>query len=175
MKAKARGGTEKPFKHSGHGSRALFRETEEISDMRLAANLIATLSLALLAACASVSVPESAPTRDTGLIDLGGEWAWQAEAVVQQIALDKNGNGTYAWQNGRIVTTSVSDGRWEGTWHQQGNDRDGGFEILLSGDAMEGEGSWWYTRIGPRHLPPREQGGSFRLKRLSSVAAQPRP
>jgi hypothetical protein len=143
--------------------------------VRLAVNVLAILSAVLLAACASVSVPESAPTRDTGLINLGGEWEWQEEAVVQRISLDKNGNGTYVWQDGRIVTISVSDGRWEGMWYQQGNDRDGGFEVLLSGDAMEGEGSWWYTRIGSRHLPPRAQGGSFRLKRVASLAAQPRP
>jgi hypothetical protein len=107
--------------------------------------------------------------------DLSGEWEWRDEATVQRLVLDKNGNGTYPWQNGRIVTTSVADGRWEGIWSQEGNDREGGFEVLITPNESDAEGSWWYTRIGARKIPAREQGGKFLFRRVPSVAAQPRP
>jgi hypothetical protein len=108
-----------------------------------------------------------------GQIDLRGEWEFQDEGAAQRVALDEKGNGSYTWQNGHIVTTSVSGGRWEGIWYQEGNDREGGFEVLLSDDGGEAEGTWWYTRIGTRNIPPREQGGSFRFKRLSPATLRP--
>ena len=133
------------------------------------------MSTALIAGCASVRdpAPGAVPTLDRSA--LGGEWEWRDDATVQRIVLDKNGNGTYSLQDGHIVTTSVADGQWKGIWSQEGNDREGGFEVQFTSNGSDAEGNWWYTRIGPRHLPPREQGGSFRLKRLSPAAAQARP
>jgi hypothetical protein len=124
-------------------------------------------------ACTSVGVPTpgTSPTLDQS--NLGGEWEWRDDATVQRIVLDKNGNGTYQWQNGRIVTTSVTDGRWEGIWSQEGNDREGGFEVLLTPNGSDAEGRWWYTRIGAHTIPAREQGGDFQMRWLSSVVAQP--
>ena len=142
--------------------------------MRLSTFAVGILSAVLAASCTSVRVPAppSAPTiRDQ--IDLSGEWEFQDEGAAQRVALDERGNGRYAWQNGHIVTTSVSGGRWEGNWYQEGNDREGGFEVLLSGDGGEANGTWWYTRIGTRNIPPREQGGSFRLKRLAPATLRP--
>ena len=130
---------------------------------------------ALMSACASVKAPAPGAPPSLDRTDLSGEWEWRDDATVQRIVLDKNGNGTYSWQNGRIVTTSVADGRWEGVWSQEGNDREGRFEVLITPNGTDAEGSWWYTRIGERTISTREQGGNFRLKRLSSMASQPGP
>ena len=142
--------------------------------MRFSILLVGILSAALSASCTSVRVPaptSAPPTIDQ--IDLGGEWEFQDEGAAQRVALDEKGNGSYTWQKGHIVTTSVSGGRWEGIWYQEGNDREGGFEVLLSDDRREAEGTWWYTRIGTRNIPPREQGRSFRFKRVSPTALRP--
>ena len=143
----------------------------DLSLMRMLFLLGVLFSTALMSACVSVKAPAPAPSPGLDRSDLGGEWEWQDDATVQRIALDKNGNGAYKWQDGHIVTTSIADGRWEGIWHQEGNDREGGFEVLLGGTATEAEGTWWYTRIGSRVIPAREQGGSFRMKRVSAATA----
>jgi hypothetical protein len=103
--------------------------------------------------------------------DLSGEWHYQEDLGGTQISLDKNGNGTYPWQKGHIITTSVSGVLWQGIWIQEGNDREGNFEVTLSSDGTEAEGTWWYTRIGTVHIPARQQGGNCRLERLSQQAA----
>ncbi|HKW86786.1 MAG TPA: hypothetical protein VJM82_06930, partial [Nitrospiraceae bacterium] len=54
------------------------------------------------------------------------------------------------------------------TWRQTGNDREGGFEVLLSEDGTDAKGIWWYTRVGDRNnIPPREHGGTYVWKRLT--------
>ena len=133
------------------------------------------MSTALITACAPVRppAPDTSPPLDRS--NLGGEWEWRDDATIQRIVLDKNGNGTYPWQNGRIVTTSVADGRWEGIWSQEGNDREGGFEVLLTPNGSDAEGTWWYTRIGTRTIPAREQGARFQMRRLSAETARPAP
>jgi hypothetical protein len=136
--------------------------------MRLSIFMTVMFSTALLLACAEVRPPERVPAPPMEAIDLSGEWEFQEEGTAQRVVLDKKGNGTYAWQNGRIITQSVSEGRWEGMWYQEGNDREGGFDLLLSDDAREAKGSWWYTRIGTRVIPPGVQGGNFRFSRISS-------
>jgi len=138
--------------------------------MRMPFLLGVLFSTVLMSACAPVRAPE--PVDRT---DLSGQWEWRDDATVQRIVLDKNGNGDYPWQNGHIVTTGLSDGRWEGIWSQEGNDREGGFEVLLGGDGIEAEGTWWYTRIGSRIIPAREQGGNFRMKRVSAATTSSRP
>src|SRR6266568_2837235 len=78
----------------------------------------------------------------TQTVDLSGNWEIQEEERSYVATLDANGNGTYTWQNGQITTTSFADGRLQGTWQQPGNDREGGFEILLSADRTRAEGKW---------------------------------
>lgn len=80
------------------------------------------------------------------------------------LTLDQFGNGNYGWKEGRFVTTSVTDGYWSGTWHQPGNDREGGFELRLSENMKEATGRWWYTRIGA-NKSPQNAGGIFTLSR----------
>jgi hypothetical protein len=100
--------------------------------------------------------------------DLSGEWDIQEEDKSYKATLDRDGNGTYTWQNGKITTTGVADQKWQGTWYQSGNDREGAFEVLLSEDGTQARGVWWYTRVGDRKdIPARQWGGRYLLKRLT--------
>ena len=130
----------------------------------------------------SLSGPRSAPVTpqlvaDAGVIrspiaDLSGEWeVLEVEDDKRYKAtLDKTGNGPYTQQGGRFTTTKCVDRLWQGTWHQPGNDREGGFELLLSEDGTQAKGVWWYTRVGThKNIPPREHGGSYQWKRLTPV------
>lgn len=85
--------------------------------------------------------------------------------------LDAQGNGPYTWQGGQIVTTHYDGHRWQGTWKQTGNDREGAFEVLLTEDGTEARGIWWYVRVGTRgNIPPRQHGGSYLWKRRPAAA-----
>ncbi|MFQ5991412.1 MAG: hypothetical protein ACE5NA_03145 [Nitrospiraceae bacterium] len=132
---------------------------------------------AVLAACSSDRAGRAPDarhfpkdTRATSQVPsaLVGQWVYQEEGVVFPLVVDESGNGTYAWKDGYWVTTSFSQGLWQGTWHQRENEREGGFEIRLSGDCSEGEGHWWYTRIGT-NTAPDETGGTFNLMRAEPL------
>lgn len=102
--------------------------------------------------------------------DLSGEWdILEVEDDKRYKAtLDRDGNGPYTQHGGRFVTTKFSDRLWQGTWLQPGNDREGGFELLLSEDGTEARGIWWYTRVDSRkNIPPRQYGGTYQWKRLT--------
>lgn len=101
--------------------------------------------------------------------DLSGEWdiLEVEDNKTYKAMLDKTGNGPYTQQGGRFVTTKFEDRAWHGTWHQSGNDREGGFEVLLSEDGNQAKGVWWYTRVGEKkNIPPRQWGGTYVWKRL---------
>jgi hypothetical protein len=103
-------------------------------------------------------------------VDLSGEWEVQEEDKHYRATLDVLGNGSYSWQGGRIMTSWVSGHRWEGVWHQPGNDREGGFELVLSEDRTAATGIWWYTRVGEQAgITPRQWGGNYRWKRLTEI------
>lgn len=109
------------------------------------------------------------PSQRGTSIDLKGEWQVQEEDKTYRALLDSTGNGRYTWQDGVLVTLRLERGQWEGTWHQRGNDREGGFELRLSDDHMTANGRWWYTRVGTRsNIPPRQWGGAYRLERVNS-------
>jgi ketosteroid isomerase-like protein len=110
------------------------------------------------------------PSTAAGASSLGGRWTVQETDRSYEATLDADGNGTYTWQGGQIRTTRLDGRTWQGTWHQPGNDREGGFEVLLSDDRTAGQGSWWYTRVDSRKVPPREWGGPYVWKRLGPVA-----
>jgi hypothetical protein len=99
--------------------------------------------------------------------DLTGEWKYEEGRVIYPLTLDEEGRGTYKWKEGRFETTNLSNGVWKGTWHQEGNDREGGFELQLHPDLQSATGSWWYTRI-ETDQDPLEPGGSFSLRRVKS-------
>jgi len=101
--------------------------------------------------------------------DLSGEWEVHEEDKSYVARLDKGGNGPYTHKGGRFTTTGIADRKWQGTRHQSENDREGGFELLLSEDGSEARGVWWYTRVGDRaNIPPRQWGGSYHWKRMPS-------
>lgn len=109
-------------------------------------------------------------------VDLSGEWeVTEIEDNKKYVAtLDAQGNGPYTWQGGQFSTTSFKDRRWQGTWKQTGNDREGAFEIVLSEDGTQAKGIWWYVRVGTRNnIPPRQHGGSYAWKRLTPPPATP--
>jgi hypothetical protein len=109
-------------------------------------------------------------------VDLSGEWEiTEVEDNKKYIAtLNAQGNGPYTWQGGQFSTTSFNDRRWQGTWKQTGNDREGAFEIVLSEDGTQAKGIWWYVRVGTRdNIPPRQHGGSYLWKRLTPPPAAP--
>jgi SnoaL-like domain len=108
--------------------------------------------------------------------DLSGEWEiLEVEDDKRYKAtLDKAGNGPYTQHGGRFATTKFSDRLWQGTWQQPGNDREGGFELLLSEDGTQAKGVWWYSRVGTHtNIPPREHGGTYQWKRLTPVPHAP--
>jgi hypothetical protein len=126
-------------------------------------------SMSALKAAASASAQTVA--------DLSGEWEiLEVEDDKRYRAtLDKAGNGPYTQHGGRFTTTQFSDRLWQGTWRQTGNDREGGFEVLLSEDGKEAKGVWWYTRVGThKNIPPREHGGTYQWKRLTPVPSAAR-
>jgi ketosteroid isomerase-like protein len=105
-------------------------------------------------------------------LDLSGEWdILEVEDDKRYRAtLDKAGNGPYTQHGGRFVTTKFANRLWQGTWHQPDNDREGGFELLLSDDGTHAKGVWWYSRVGTqKNIPPREHGGTYQWKRLTPV------
>lgn len=106
--------------------------------------------------------------------DLSGEWdiLEVEDNKTYKATLDKAGNGPYTQQGGRFATTKFEDRLWQGTWHQTGNDREGGFEVLLSEDGTQAKGVWWYSRVGDKNnIPPRQWGGTYVWKRLTSSTA----
>ncbi len=112
----------------------------------------------------------------TATVDLSGEWEiLEVEDDKRYKAtLDKQGNGPYTQHGGRFTTTKIVDRLWQGTWFQPGNDREGGFELLLSEDGTQAKGVWWYTRVGThKNIPPREHGGTYQWKRITPPPASP--
>jgi ketosteroid isomerase-like protein len=106
--------------------------------------------------------------------DVSGEWdILEVEDEKRYKAtLDKNGNGPYTQQGGRFITTKIENRLWQGTWHQPGNDREGGFEVLLSEDGTQAKGIWWYTRVDTRkNIPPKEHGGTYHWKKVTPSPA----
>ena len=109
-------------------------------------------------------------------LDLSGEWdiLEVEDNKTYKAKLDKSGNGPYTQQGGRFVTTKYQDRSWQGTWHQSGNDREGGFELLLAEDGKQAKGVWWYTRVGDKtNIPPRQWGGTYVWKRLTPPPPTP--
>jgi len=106
--------------------------------------------------------------------DLSGEWEILEveDNKTYKATLDTAGNGPYTQHGGRFVTTKYADRLWQGTWNQTGNDREGGFEVLLSEDGTQAKGIWWYSRVGTqKNIPPREHGGTCVWKRLTPPPA----
>lgn len=94
--------------------------------------------------------------------DLAGTWEFRDENGAYCLTLNREGHGMYEWQEGRLVTTRLNNGRWQGKWYQPKNDREGEFDLRLSPSGNQAEGRWWYTRIEDNHSPT-QSGGRFAL------------
>lgn len=114
-----------------------------------------------------VVVPHHLPADDRSI--LAGEWEYEDGGIVA-LQLDAQGNGTYAYKDGRFETHQFGGGKWVGKWYQKENDREGGFVVKLAPDHTEGEGTWWYDRIGS-NTKPTEKGGAFHLSRRTSITS----
>jgi hypothetical protein len=98
---------------------------------------------------------------------LVGDWEYVDGAAVR-LTLDEQGNGHYAWKDGRFETHTLIDHTWQGMWFQKENDREGGFTVEFSPDFSEGEGCWWISRIGADHAPT-QKGGTFHLSKKTAL------
>ncbi len=127
----------------------------------------------LSAACAhqAVSTDSQPPSVVAGTNDrhvLAGEWEYiDSNGAVVPLTLDEQGNGHYEWKEGRFETHRLIGRTWSGMWFQDGNDREGGFSVEFSPDFSEGEGQWWYSRIGTDKAPILN-GGTFHLRSSTS-------
>jgi hypothetical protein len=132
-------------------------------------NIILLATAVLSAACAhraaSVDTPSPPIAPQVGdLHILAGEWEYiDGSGAAVRLTLDEQGNGHYDWKDGRFETRTLIDHTWDGLWFQEENDREGGFTVEFSPDFSEGEGQWWYSRIGTDTVPP-QKGGTFHLK-----------
>lgn len=109
--------------------------------------------------------PNESPIEDKSV--LAGEWEYEDGAVVT-LRLDERGNGTYPYKDGRFETLRLTGHTWVGKWYQRENDREGGFRVVLSDDYTEGDGTWWYDRIG-EDSAPAQKGGTFHLSKRTSL------
>jgi hypothetical protein len=130
--------------------------------------IAAVLSITGCAGQSAVKPSVSADLPSDDLSVLAGEWEYEDGAAVT-LLLDEQGNGTYSYKDGRFETTLLNGQTWMGRWFQKENDREGGFTVKLSGDHTEGEGTWWYVRIGTDRTPT-QKGGTFRLSKKSPRA-----
>ena len=159
-----------PLRESGvleqrEGQWVLLSWHESLRNMQLGASLAQHSTTAAPQHLVSNAQLSSTP-------DLSGEWEILEveDDKGYKATLDKAGNGPYTQHGGRFVTTKFADRLWQGTWQQPGNDREGGFELLLSEDGSQAKGVWWYSRVGnQKNIPPREHGGTYQWKRLTPV------
>jgi hypothetical protein len=110
------------------------------------------------------SLPPSMVAQPVDRHVLAGEWEYVEGDAVGRLTVDKVGNGHYNWKDGRFGTRTLIGHTWHGVWFQKENDRDGGFTVEFSPDFSEGEGRWWYSRIGTDHSITHK-GGTFHLKK----------
>jgi hypothetical protein len=138
-------------------------------------NIPILLGSALLsAACAESPVHQTVPMDATApsmashagdLHVLAGEWEYiDGTGAAVLLTLDEQGNGHYAWKEGRFETHTFINHTWNGLWFQKENDREGGFTVEFSPDFSEGEGGWWHSRIGTDYAPT-QKGGTFHLSK----------
>src|SRR3990172_3365724 len=131
----------------------------------------------LAAACAKPAVHRAIPTDSLPPLTesqpgdrhvLAGVWEYYVDGVAVPLVLDEQGNGHYDWKHGRFETRTLIGHTWHGMWFQKENDRDGELMVEFSPDFSEGEGRWWYSRIGTDHAPTLN-GGTFHLSKKTAL------
>jgi len=151
--------------------------------LRHIGTLFILIGALLAAACAkpavhrtlsTTSIPPSMATQPGDRSVLAGEWEYVdgvVDSAIGLLTLDEQGNGRYNWKDGRFETHTLIGHTWRGMWFQKENDREGGFMVEFAPDFSEGEGRWWYTRIGEDHAPTRK-GGTFHLSKQTSLLSR---
>ena len=130
-----------------------------------------------MAACAGPAVQQAVSTdsppfsivsQPGDLHILAGEWEYEDGSVVR-LTLDW-GRATVAMlgKTGELEHASSSAIPGMACGFRKANDREGGFTVELSPDFTEGEGRWWYSRIGADHAPVRK-GGTFHLSKKTAL------
>ena len=115
------------------------------------------------------SLPPSMASQPGDRHVLAGEWEYvDVDGAADRLTLDENGNGSYNWKDGRFETHTLIGHTWQGMWFQKENDRDGGFTVEFSPDFSEGEGRWWYSRIGTDHAPT-QKSRTFHLSKTTTL------
>lgn len=112
-------------------------------------------------------LPPSVTSQSAERRVLVGAWEYIVEGAAIRLAVDGQGNSRYDWKDGRLETRSLIGHTWRGIWFQKENDREGGFVVEFSSDFLEGEGRWWYSRIGTDHAP-MQKGGTFHLRKTTN-------
>ena len=122
------------------------------------------------------SLPQSLAFQTGDRQVLAGEWEYaDVDGTVDQLKLDGEGNGHYNWKEGRFETRTLIGYTWQGIWFQKENNRDGGFTVEFSPDFSEGEGRWWYSRIGTDHAPTQNGGTFYLSKKTARMSHTPTP
>jgi hypothetical protein len=91
---------------------------------------------AVYRATSTDSLPPSMTCQARDCHVLAGEWEYVDGAAVLLI-LDEQGNGHYAWKDGRFETRTLIGHTWQGMWFQKEDDREGGFTVEFSPDFSE--------------------------------------
>jgi hypothetical protein len=147
------------------------------SSVRAVSLFVLSILAMCLSACAQPAIKQPVQTEPYSSLErsqagdrriLAGEWEYEEGGVVE-LTLDEQGNGPYGWKDGRIETLALIGQKWQGMWFQKENDREGGFMVEFVPDFSEGNGTWWYTRIGSDRAPA-QKGGTFRLMRKALSA-----
>ncbi|MGH7220308.1 MAG: hypothetical protein ACREI1_08275 [Nitrospiraceae bacterium] len=117
------------------------------------------------------SLPPSRASQPGARSVLAGEWEYtdgEIAGAVDRLTLDEEGKGHYDWKDGRFETHTLKGNTWHGMWIQKENDRAGGFTVKFSRGFSEGEGHWWYSRIGTDQAPT-QKGGTFHLRKKTAL------
>jgi hypothetical protein len=141
------------------------------------ASLSASVCVLFMVGCGEKQIAERIPDtwakpkqecpNGTDRSALAGEWRYLQDGSSFFLNLDGQGNGNYSWKDGRFISLCLDRSILRGVWIQKDNDREGGFEVTLNSDMTNGEGHWWYSRIGKETKPNRD-GRGFRLERVNN-------
>jgi hypothetical protein len=139
--------------------------------------ILGFITLLVLAGCGKKKIDEPIPDtwampkqecpNGTDKSVLAGRWRYLEQGSSYLLSLDEQGNGSYAWKDGRFVSVCLDRQTWRGHWLQSENDREGGFEVQLNRQLTAGEGRWWYSRIGEQSKP-NQTAGNFRIERMAN-------
>lgn len=81
--------------------------------------------------------------------------------MVVPLRLDRFGNGSYDFKDGRFRTDLLSDHQWAGAWAQRENDREGGLRLPCPPTTPRVKGAGGIRALKATVLRPRRADGSM--------------